>query len=344
LSPGLSPELKLAARGEYQAGQVPRMAENIETALAGRRGYANTRRQIQQLVEPVEEAYRYVETFLGPYGKITPLARKAIRRVIPFWTFGSTMARLMMLMPLVRPKTTFLYSTLAQMAQDAWDDERLPEYLKGTMWVSTGKNGMMYFARMSGFNPFEAMTERKFGGASIPALLDPTQGPLIGAIVKMVGGYDQFSHRPPPLEPDQMMDNAGRVWEIGPNGVPQRVSPQTPFLDALGEMIPQTSILNDVMAWSGFQVPGRGPKLYQMPDGTKFNPRHWQWGLANGLLRSFGASVMPVDVAKTKAQGRAQTIKMIRHLGKQALRAAEPDERAQFMKLAKYAIDSLNGR
>jgi hypothetical protein len=321
------------------------LAADIRSAVGRQQLSRQQLAAMEPLVAPAEDAVRYVEKILGPYGKITPLSRRYIRRVIPFWTFGSTMARLMFWLPILRPKTTWLYSAMSQMALDAWEDERLPDYLKGSVWWGTNpKTGMLYFSRLAGFNPFEMMSERKFGRVPIPALLDPTQGPIVGAAIKMVGGYDQFSHRPPPLDLGQVIDNAGRVWELDATGTPRRVSPQTPFLDALGEMIPQISVLNDVMAWSGLQVPGRGAKLYQMPDGTMFNPRHWQWGLANGIMRSLGSGVTAMDIDRAKAQQRSQTIRMIRHLGKQALRAAEPEERAQFMKLAKHAIDSLRGR
>lgn len=302
-------------------------------------------KDLEELRAPAEAAHREMEHWLGAYGKLTPFERKYIRRVIPFWTFGKTMANVMFHMPLIRPKTTWLYSAMAQMAIDAWEDERLPDYLRGSIWLGTSPtSGMTYFTRLAGFNPFEMLQTRDVGRVPLPQLLDPTNAPLLGAMVKLVGGYDQFSHRPPPLQEDQMIDNVGRVWAIDSSGKATRVSPQMPWTDVLGEIIPQTSIFNDLMAWSGFQVPGRGPKLYQMPDGTMFNPRHWAWGLANAAMRSAGVGVQAINLDKARAQQRVQTIRLIRHLGKQAVKAADEDDRAQFMKLARHAIESLNGR
>lgn len=282
---------------------------------------------IKPLREPYEKAIRTMELFTGSYGRTTPFARKYLRRVIPFWTFASTMTNLAFWAPFIRPKTTWLYSNMAQMAQEAFDDERLPNWLRGTMWVGGDGKGNMNFVRLSGLNLFDSMSFRKLGNVPFPKLIDPTQNPFFTVAVKLIGGYEQFTHEPPPVDGYQWMDNHGRVWEMS-GGKFERVSPQTPLLDAFGELIPQLSMLNDVLAHVGVKVPGRGPKLYRGPDGKMFAPRHWMTGVGKFL----GVNAGQVNLNQAREADQANTLRLARMFAKKAMMSPNEVERDQILK------------
>lgn len=302
-------------------------AQQMREAVEASGHYQDYLNAIKPLREPFEKAIRDMELVLGPYGRTTPFARRYLRRVLPFWTFASTMAQLAFWAPFMRPKTTWLYSNIAQMAQEAMDDERLPDWLRGAMWVGGDGQGKMNFVRLSGLNLMDSLSFRKVGGVPLPKLIDPTQNPFFVVAHKMAGGYDQFTHEPPPVEGYQWQDNHGRVWELRDRKF-ERVSPETKMWDAFGELIPQLSALNDILAQVGVKVPGAGPKLYVGPDGKKFSPRHWLIGL-NKLI---GFNTGQVDINKTKEMDQRNTLRLARQFGKAAMMNPDPVERGQILK------------
>lgn len=306
-----------------QGTRLSRAAGDMGVALAD----AERTKRLAPLVTAYEGAIKDMERLLGPYGRGNPFVRKYIRRIIPFWTFNSTMARLAFMAPFIRPKTTWLYSNMAQMAQEAWDDERLPDWLKGTAYLG-GNDKSMLFARTSGLNLFDSLNFREIGGVPIPKLIDPRNNPFISAYVRMEGGYDNFTQDPAPTDGYQFRDTAGRVWEMQ-HGKFVRVSPQTKLWDAFGELIPHISAVNDIMAGLGFsQIPGKGPKLYRGPDGKFYSPRHWMVGVG----KLIGVNTGVADLNRAREADQLNTLRLARMFGKKAMQSPDEWERNQILK------------
>ena len=316
---------------------------DIRKMLDARGGTGANREHFAKMAEVADKAIDEMERFMGAYGKETPLARKYIRRVIPFWTFASTMHQLAFWMPLVRPGRSFAYSRMSQMALDAMDDETLPEYLRGKVWLMTDRNGKMIFVSASGFNPFESIGTRRFGRIPVPKLLDPAQAPIVGAVLKGVGAYDQFAHNPPPLDrPTQVIDQLGRVWDWDPQTAKAvRVSPQTPILDIAFDLVPQTHIVNDLLASAGFAtLPGNKTKVFYGPGGKPENPPVW----TDAISRAFGFPTMRADLKSSRNAYRMQTYKYLRLLAKQAMYERNPEVRAQTLSFLADAMKELRAR
>lgn len=304
-------------------------------------------RKLKPIADRVEKAIGDMERFLGAYGRLTAFERNYVRRVIPFWTFQKTMYQLLYFMPLIRPKTTWLWNVMGQMAMDSFNDMRLPDRYKDAAFIGVDENGMLQFLRSGGMNPFEMISKRRynnipgltsFGGLPIPGLLDPLQNPLFSLAHKAVGGYDQWSRVEKPGK-REMVDSMGRFWNIDEQGNIRQVSPQKPLVEGLYELVPQLSLINDMMAEAGFPVFNQGPKIVRLPSGRTITPRYLRDSMVKFIT---GMSIDEVDERSIRIQEVRRRISLIRDIMRRAMMEPDPEQREQIRKVAAHVIANIN--
>lgn len=358
-----------AARAKAAAplGQKPKVKQLLQKSIAHNlRESLEKNGQIEawlakngELVQAVEKSILDMENILGGYGKLTPFARKKLRAVIPFWTFQKTMYQMLFWMPLIRPKTSWLWSQAAQMAVDSMGEEGAPR--DSMLFGYDGKKDRMIFFRVSGLNPFDMIARSKsqgtkipftnkdlpampgmvsVGGVPIPSIFDPMQNPLFSVMHDLVGGYDRFHNMEPVKPGDQILDSFGRVLQHNDNSNEwSRVSPQKPLVEALFGLLPQFGQMRDLMSAAGLPPAWGGKKVMTGPLGRPVQPMHWE----NAILKIIGINVQNVDMKQARVQQRLQVKRILRGLMKQAMMSKDPQERADIRKLVHDQINQYGG-
>lgn len=274
----LSPDIRLSQVMGKDLSELPNMAKIAEMQ--------ERRRLLKPYADLAEEAVVDVERFFGPYGRQHPLVRDYIRRIIPFWTFGSTMFKLLFQLPFLRPKSGFIWNQFAKFMVDSLGDDRLPSRYRNYLPIGGTENGEFVFMKISGFNPFEPVTQTDhFANIPIPKIVSPTSNPLVKIAVESLGGYDQFVERPF-VGPTDMVTLNGAVWRYDPTTRSwSPVIPQKPLVNSALNQIPHMKILGEIMAASG--MPGAakvfGVSTPQNPDGTYRYDRKVWFGIARAM-------------------------------------------------------------
>lgn len=337
-----SKEAKKSRYGDIAKGMASKeISAGIEESIR----FKMWEKKYKPVLDEIDRHIGTVEKWLGAYGKMSPAARRYLRRVVPFWTFQKTMFSLLFQMPFIRPKTSWMANLTQQLAMDSYGDERLPERFRRMHMVGMTDKGKFLFVSSAGLNPFEGMLRRPYngelpgltevGGVPVPTTLDPLQNPIFMVVHQAVGGRDFFG-RPQPLEPGQIVDSAGRVWEYDGKRIRQ-ITPQREIIEALLESTPQGSLLNDIMAAAGFDVFNSGYKAYKVPGGGTMTPDYIKNGL-QGLLS--GIRFEEADQQAIRRQDKMRKVQYLRGLVKQAMRAADPEERDQVRRIANYLIQN----
>lgn len=282
-----------------------------------------------------EEAVQKMETFLGAYGRLPTFEKKYMRRFIhPFWTFARTMHILAAEMPFIRPGTTFLAHRMVEMALDAVNDHRLPQYLKDSVFVGVDSKNKdkLIFIRPNGLDVFNSIGVRQVGGIKIPSILDPSNNFFVAAFLKSKGADDQFSLTPAPMGLNSWTDHMGRSWAANAEtGKVERISPQNPLLDILFELIPHTHIFNDILAAAGLPtLPGRSGKLIKGIDGKPISPP----GFGSAIGRATGFPVYSTSKRRLAAEQAIRTNQAIKALVKRAMTEGDANTKAQVLKIA----------
>jgi hypothetical protein len=279
----------------------------------------------------VERAITQMETFLGNYGRMHPLEKQYIRRLIPFWTFQKTMAKLLFTMPAVAPKAGFLWNHYASLMIDAANDDRLPDRFRNAIPIgheldSEGDVNTI-FMKIDGFSPFRDYGMTSIAGHSIPKLLDPMQNPFVKMFVESTGGYDHFVEKPFVGKTDFMTLN-GAVYRFNADtNELEQVVPQKPLLRSLFDQIPQLKVVQEAL--DSFDktrnLANRGEEFQmtpQDPEGHYVYNRQWWWAAS----RTMGFPVHVASPEKVEEQHEKLVQSMIERFRAAALRA-DPDTR-----------------
>ena len=290
------------------------------------------------LVNAAERAIGDMEKFFGPYGKLTPLEREYIRSVIPFWTYLKTMWGVAIQLPLIRPNSYFMWRQFTNMTADAMNDERLPYWLRNSIPIGRSKSGNLIFAKVSRINPFGGVGFRRLGNIPLPDLMNPLQSPIMSVMHKVVGGVDQFTMSLEPVTTEQIIDSQGRYWEWQGDGW-TKISPQTPWLEAVMDMFPQTASVNDLLASYGFRVPGLGPKIQRDENGN-IQKRMWESSMYRFLV---GVPMDEVDIKKANWQEDLARIRNIKLMYKKAVsKINDPEEQGNILRTLYDAMEEAN--
>lgn len=289
----LKPDLRLSQAFGTDLSQFPNISKIAELQ--------ERRRVLKPMADLAEEAVEDMERFFGPYGRQHPLVRDYVRRAIPFWTFGSTMFKLLFQLPFVRPKGSFLWNEFAKFMVDSMGDDRLPNRYRNHLPIGGTENGEIVFMRIGGFNPFEAVTQTDhFANVPIPKIISPTSNPLVKVAVESLGGYDQFIERPF-VKPTDMVTLNGAIYRYDPVANSwSPVIPQKPLVNSLLNQVPHMKILGEIVAGSG--MPGTaevfGVNTPQNPDGTyRYDRKVWF-----ALARAMGFPVTVQNPEKVRLQ------------------------------------------
>lgn len=297
--------------------------------------------EVRPVVAKVENAILKMEAFLGNYGRLHPLEREYVRRIIPFWTFAKTMNALVFRLPFIKPKTAFLWHQYSAFMMDSVDDERMPMRFRQMLPLPVGatEDGGTVFIRMAGWNPFEAADINEpthFGGVPVPSFLDIASNPFIKMIVENRGGYDTFTEQPF-VGPTQFVSLWGAVYEVDQDtGQIEKVIPQKPLYMSLMQQIPHVKIAAELLDSLGARKAGGalGARTRQNPDGTYTYDRTPMWALS----RSFG---FPISVSNPERVARTQMLikKSMVQRFRSAMKRLPPDDAADVAKALDY-IDS----
>ncbi len=271
-------------RADWVTGDMPRLQELQE--MSARREY------LAPIAAKVDEAVKQMEQFLGNYGRMHPLEAKVVRRIIPFWTFQKTMGKLLLQLPIVSPKTAFLWNQYAKLMIDAANDDRLPDRFRNAIPIGHSENPDgdvdTIFMKIDGFSPFRDVGMTSFGGMPIPRQLDPMQNPFIKLGVESTGGYDNFTEKPF-TQPTDFITLNGAVWRFNPERMELRqVVPQKPIIDSLFNQLPHMKIVREALdsfdATRGLaEAAGPGHVTPQNPEGLYQYNRHWWWAASRAM-------------------------------------------------------------
>ena len=309
----------------YEMPDVGRLAE-----LQARR------RALEPYSKLADQAISEMETFFGNYGRLHPLEREYVRRVIPFWTFSKTMFKLAFQLPFLRTKQAFLWHQFAKMMMDSLGDDRLPSRFRNYLPIGGDEEGNIVFVRLNNLNPFEAATQTTSVGRvpGIPKFLDPRNNPFVKMAVESIGGYDLFTEKPM-VSPTQFVMLNGSVMEYDPdtNQISQ-VIPQKKLIHSLFEQIPHMRVLGDILEASGAMKAGAYLKGKETPainpDGTVTYNRSYMHAIA----RAAGFPVTIQDPDKVDRQHHILKQMMARRYRRQAV-MADPETRGQLESILK---------
>jgi len=288
------------------------------------------KRALQPYANIAEQVVSRMEGFFGNYGRLHPIEREYIRRVIPFWTFSKTVFQLAFQLPFLRTKQAFLWHQFAKMMIDSVGDDRLPNRFRNYLPIGGDEEGNIVFLDLRNINPFEKATKfSSLGGVGgIPQFMDPRNNPLVKIAVESIGGYDLFTEKPM-VTPDQFVSLNGTVWQFDPDtGKIESIIPQKPIVDSLFQQIPHMRILSEILEASGLvrisaAIQGKATPPIN-PDGTLTYDRSYMHAIA----RAAGFPVSIQDPERVKAQHQLLKKGMARRFRSAAGRV-DPETRMQ---------------
>jgi hypothetical protein len=321
------------ARLEQQTGKT--LAENFGSKVyelpdIARLSEIQARKAaLQPYADIGDKVVSRMEGFFGNYGRLHPIEREYIRRVIPFWTFSKTIFQLAYQLPFLRTKQSFLWHQFAKMMVDSVGDDRLPNRYRNYLPIGGDEEGNIVFLNLKNINPFESATKfSSVGGVKgIPQFLDPRNNPMVKVGVESIGGYDLFAEKPM-VGPTQFVSLNGTVWELDPDtNTLEAIIPQKPIIDSLFQQIPHMRILGEVLEASGFTRVGaalqtKAPPIN--PDGTLTYDRSYM----HAISRAAGFPVSVQDPERVKAQHQLLKKGMARRFRSAAGRV-DPETRLQ---------------
>lgn len=287
----IDPNLTIAGQMGTKVTQMPEISKMAEIQAR--------RVALQPYADLAEKTVLQMEKFFGNYGRLHPMEREYVRRVIPFWTFSKTMFKLAFNLPFLRPKTSFLWHQFSKLMMDSMGDDRLPNRYRNMVPVGGDEQGNIIFLKISGFNPLEqAGKMSSVGGIPIPQFLDPRNNPLVKMGVESIGGYDLFTEKPF-TKPTDFVSMNGSVKRYDPDL--QRIEtiiPQKPIIDSLFQQIPHMKILAELVQSAGLSSDYLGVDTPRNPDGTLTYNRQW-W---HALMRAGGFPITTQNPEKVQMQ------------------------------------------
>lgn len=277
-------KLQPLGRADWVSSDMKHLSDLQE--MSARREY------LAPIAHKVEEAVRQMEQFLGNYGRMHPLESKIVRRIIPFWTFQKTMGKLLLQLPVVAPKVSFLWNQYAKLMIDAANDDRLPDRFRNAIPIGHSENpdGDLdtIFMKIDGFSPFRDTGMSSFGGVPIPKQIDPMQNPFIKLGVESMGGYDNFTEKPF-TQPTDFVTLNGAVWRFNPERMElKQVVPQKPLIDSLFNQLPHMKIVREALdsfdsTRGAADLMGPGHVTPQNAEGSYLYNRHWWWAASRAM-------------------------------------------------------------
>jgi hypothetical protein len=183
------------------------------------------------------------------FNRLTPLERKYVRRVIPFWSWYREIARVTLSMPETMPVRAQGLRNLSRLGQQVSDSEIrehlgipkrfLPEYLRDQTFIGLDNEGTVTFLSPRGANVFYGSTLFPLGetqGRIHPALQILIQEATGGRTIGKWGNYVPFRFKEAGKRFALDEQSGGLIQKTGGRGLGKR----------LARTIPLTGLLEDL--------------------------------------------------------------------------------------------------
>lgn len=235
-------------------------ATKKEMRLAGRTRRASTPEQVMKALDGIDadspilrEAERTALLFLGDYRRFSPMERKVLRRVFPFYSWLRVIGKLTMMLPIKHPVRTSLVSLMAQavyagMPEEDRALERLRNvYDRGAIDLPGGVS-----LRTTAANPFATVAPwieavSNMSGTELAQAFVPSASFVIAPAVQKATGRSLFNGRDysaPPGWDDTVQVYGRPAMRVNPTtGRVEDAPPPSPsFLEMVGQsMVPYWS-------------------------------------------------------------------------------------------------------
>jgi hypothetical protein len=186
---------------------------NVEEILKhAQKGYKPG--EILSMPAPMRKALDSVETWHGAYTRMSPVERRVLRRLSPFYAWHLHINKLKLTMPFRYPGRTALIGTLSQFAEDMRRDELkdMIQYRGAAQVGGTEERGL--FLRTERYDPLHETLLRESLGEGVKFAV--SKHPLIDIWESQIGGRDPFTGRKYEKgeSPSALWDSARRILPI----------------------------------------------------------------------------------------------------------------------------------
>ena len=270
--------------------------------------------------ELFEQAVKSVNHWFFDYAALAPWERHIVRRFLdPFWTWTKNITRLTAQLPFQHPARTAFMAHLSYVANDLTDQEKMPEWLKGSVESSTLEGQAVSGA---GANPFQRPE-------SILKLLQGKKGGSIGSTTPITGlvimalGFTPSYGVPRSEETIPLSGKVYKVDESNPNIIVEEIDPNVPGLYGIPNyflnQIPQAKVAveqarnlflslpdSEITEWARSVVPKR-----KQGYGTIYGFQEAQ-DPNRELLRFMGISTAPMPPGDNEARTQLLIQKVLR--------------------------------
>jgi len=199
--------------------------------------------------EIIEKAINSVNEFFYGVQALGPIERQYLRRLLPFYSWYKFIIKYAYTLPTNYPGRANIISNLARSFYYITGQDKLPDYLKGSVPIGETKTGDIYYLRTSGPNPFSLLQDlaTRGIGETIGGLLTP---PLKTAMERITGREAFLGRRF--TAKDIIEDYGGRLYKFNPKTgkveeVKGSVKP-TILEHLLRNYVPQYQMLEDAIA------------------------------------------------------------------------------------------------
>jgi len=138
----------------------------------------------------VQEAVDSVNKWFYGAANLTNLERRVFRRVIPFYSWMRWITEYSIRLPLEAPARANLLRNIGKATYVFTGQDRLPDYLRGSIPIGTSDDGSVYYLRSSGANPFSTINELVTFGLS--GSLIQAAAPGIKTVYEQATGKEAF--------------------------------------------------------------------------------------------------------------------------------------------------------
>lgn len=276
--------------------------------------------ELERVASWAEEAIDAGNRLAGAYGRLHPIERTWFRRLVPFWTYTKTMTKLVVSLPYLYPKRTFLWNRWSQIVADQFRDPEAPEWLKDYIPLGHTADGATVMARISGFIPWNGVRSSELGQATIPSVLDfPQQHPLMKLYMELKGSTPEFSKRPVTPGENMVRMDTGEVYELDENGRAKKTIAQPSALRSLWRLFPPSQIIDTLL--TAYSVDGRGDAILNR-DGSPMFPID----VYRRVAKVLGAPYEKVDLEDQRMKERRREMRVVKEYAG-SIRSAPPERR-----------------
>lgn len=279
-----------------------------------------TRRSIEIAKDPVRSraAIDHVNYYMGNYFDMSPIERRVVRQVIPFWAWHKSMTKLVLTLPVEAPGRMQVLINLGRMVKDAEDDPTLPKELKsGKIPIHTTQEGNTIYVDFHNLVPYNQSIE------GFPGMSPVAQ--LIGA-----GMTGTVAFGKPPI-PAGYEDVGGRLYAVSEGKLPTEMEFRDRQNLALAQSaqeslrVPLVRMLETLIMG---EAPRPGTPLFEKPVASPRAPFASKQTRPEAVMSMSGVKVREYNVPLSRARHMRREVRALRQ-GVPKLRPQEPSRQQQ---------------